>query len=421
MLAADKGQVAQLERRLQALRLRALGEAQDVQADRLLRVVEAMLQHTMLREADSLSGPYAAALNRMVNQVAGSGWKLTLEGQPADAPPEEPRFATWEEVLNKQRQGQQGQQQAGVGDGGATASGGFNPASSGSVADRSFYDLLGVAPSADLPAIKAAYRQLALRLHPDVNPAPDAAQRFAAVAAAYDVLSDAAARALYDRFGPEGMQGRAGAGAGRGNASRAWDEFKPFKRQNKHTQARAASTASYGGSSMDDPAAGAASTSGSSSSHRSAASSTGQHSNGGGKGGSAPGSSSEDGWVERWAHLPAAGAIVEYPLPQVVRDELQDGRSHGVGLLVGRNCDRGDARRLPEGVLDLCEVEPLRQQEAASPRWVPDELSPSAYVRLAGLRPLPVDAFDPRFDVWTITAPLSEGCDGPELGEEVIL
>lgn len=247
-----------------------------MQADRLLRVVEAMLQHTMLREADSLSGPYAAALNRMVNQVgpgaysrghpvcahalvyvhyvlpwthlldsclcgclaleteptlccslspaysdrpppppcrlqvAGSGWKLTLEGQPADAPPEEPRFATWEEVLNKQRQGQQGQQQAGVGDGGATASGGFNPASSGSVADRSFYDLLGVAPSADLPAIKAAYRQLALRLHPDVNPAPDAAQRFAAVAAAYDVLSDAAARALYDRFGPEGMQGRAG-------------------------------------------------------------------------------------------------------------------------------------------------------------------------------------------------------------------
>lgn len=40
-----------------------------LQADRLLRVVEAMLHHTMLREADSLSGLYAAALNRLVNQA----------------------------------------------------------------------------------------------------------------------------------------------------------------------------------------------------------------------------------------------------------------------------------------------------------------------------------------------------------------
>jgi hypothetical protein len=54
-------------------------------------------------------------------------------------------------------------------------------------------------------------------------------------------------------------------------------------------------------------------------------------------------------------------------------------------------------------------------------RWVPDELSPSAYVRLRQLRPLPVDSFDRRFDVWQITAPLSPGCGGPELPEEVML
>lgn len=53
--------------------------------------------------------------------------------------------------------------------------------------------------------------------------------------------------------------------------------------------------------------------------------------------------------------------------------------------------------------------------------WVPDELSPSAYVRLGQLRPVAVDSFDQRFDVWVITAQLSEGCGGPELPEEIML
>ena len=54
-------------------------------------------------------------------------------------------------------------------------------------------------------------------------------------------------------------------------------------------------------------------------------------------------------------------------------------------------------------------------------RWIADELAPAAFPRLGELRPVPVDAFDQRFDVWTITAPLSEGCGGPELPREVIL
>ena len=40
----------------------------------------------------------------------------------------------------------------------------------------------------------------------------------------------------------------------------------------------------------------------------------------------------------------------------------------GVGLLVGRNIDRGDAAKLPPEQLDLCEIEPLRQRESHSPR-----------------------------------------------------
>lgn len=62
------------------------------------------------------------------------------------------------------------------------------------------------------------------------------------------------------------------------------------------------------------------------------------------------------------------GDVVEYPLSAVVKQELQDGRSHGVGLLVGRNKDRGDVRKLPEEAKGLCEIEPLRQEEEGSSR-----------------------------------------------------
>lgn len=54
-------------------------------------------------------------------------------------------------------------------------------------------------------------------------------------------------------------------------------------------------------------------------------------------------------------------------------------------------------------------------------RWIPDELSPPAFCRLGELRRVPVDWYDPRYDVWRIVSPLSEGCGGPDLGEEIIL
>jgi hypothetical protein len=62
-----------------------------------------------------------------------------------------------------------------------------------------YYTVLGVSPRASSHDIKKAYRNLARRLHPDRNPAPDAAERFRAVTAAYQVLGSNVERRAYDR------------------------------------------------------------------------------------------------------------------------------------------------------------------------------------------------------------------------------
>lgn len=62
------------------------------------------------------------------------------------------------------------------------------------------YEILGVDRTADEAAIRAAYRKLAKKHHPDVNPGKkDAAEKFAAISAAYDLLSDKEKRARFDR------------------------------------------------------------------------------------------------------------------------------------------------------------------------------------------------------------------------------
>lgn len=79
------------------------------------------------------------------------------------------------------------------------------------------YDVLGVAPTASSAEIRRAYRERARRLHPDINQAADAAERFAALTEAYDTLCDPARRRAYDASRSAGTgRGRTAAWAGAG-------------------------------------------------------------------------------------------------------------------------------------------------------------------------------------------------------------
>jgi molecular chaperone DnaJ len=80
------------------------------------------------------------------------------------------------------------------------------------LAQRDYYEILGVSREASPDDLKKAYRRLALQFHPDRNPDdPEAEERFKEASEAYAVLSDPDKRRAYDRFGFEGV-GAAGAG-----------------------------------------------------------------------------------------------------------------------------------------------------------------------------------------------------------------
>lgn len=79
------------------------------------------------------------------------------------------------------------------------------------MAKRDYYDILGIARDASEKDIKQAYRRQAMEFHPDRNPNnPEAESKFKEAAEAYDVLSNAEKRAVYDRYGHDGLQGGSG-------------------------------------------------------------------------------------------------------------------------------------------------------------------------------------------------------------------
>jgi len=75
---------------------------------------------------------------------------------------------------------------------------------------RDFYEVLGVARDSEPDDVKRAYRQMALKFHPDRNPGDkDAEKKFKEAAEAYEVLSDPEKRQRYDRYGHAGLDGAA--------------------------------------------------------------------------------------------------------------------------------------------------------------------------------------------------------------------
>ena len=85
---------------------------------------------------------------------------------------------------------------------------------------RDYYEVLGIDKNADDATIKKAYRNMAKKYHPDMNPGDAVAEeKFKEVNEAYGVLSDAEKKAKYDQYGHAAFDPSMGGGAGGGFAA----------------------------------------------------------------------------------------------------------------------------------------------------------------------------------------------------------
>jgi len=94
---------------------------------------------------------------------------------------------------------------------------------------RNYYDILGVPKTASEEQIKKAYRKLARKWHPDINPGnKEAEQQFKDISQAYDVLGKPEKRKLYDEFGEEGLQ--SGFDSQKAREYKKWSEFQQSRK-----------------------------------------------------------------------------------------------------------------------------------------------------------------------------------------------
>ena len=94
------------------------------------------------------------------------------------------------------------------------------------MAQRDYYEILGIARNASPEEIKKAYRKVAIKYHPDKNPDDKAAEeKFKEAAEAYEVLSNAEKKQQYDRFGHAGVNGPGGGGSAGMNMEDIFAQF----------------------------------------------------------------------------------------------------------------------------------------------------------------------------------------------------